>query len=242
MNNLKISVVIPTLNEEKYLEKTLLSFKNQTFRDFELVISDGGSTDRTVSIAQKYTKKIVVAHNTNVCQARDRGLKEASGEILVGADADTYYPPNHLKSIADEFGKAENVVAVTGRAKFVDGPRWCTVFLKIFYSFAYFIYKISGFVLYSPAFNLSYRKDIFLKIGGYNTNLDFGGDELDVLRRLKKEGKVVLSANLMPQTSGRRFTVGIFTFLLKHVFYYYWLNYLFGRIFNRPLTKAKPVR
>lgn len=237
-----VSVVIPTLNEEKYLSICLDSLRNQTFKNYEIIISDGGSTDDTRTIAKKYTDKIVIVTNSNVCKARDAGLRETEGEIIVGADADTYYPPDHLESIYEEFNKEENIVAVTGRAKVTNGPLWAILFWKIFYSIAYAVYKLTGIVLYSPAFNLSFRRDVFLKLGGYNTNLDFGGDELDVLRRLKKVGKAVLSSKLMPQTSGRRFKVGIVTFLFKHVLYYYSLNYLFGRVFHRPLTRAKPVR
>lgn len=242
MNTQKISVVIPTLNEEKYIENTLLSFKNQTFKDFELIISDGGSTDETIAIARQYTDKIVISQNTNVCQARDKGLQIAQGEIVTGADADTYYPATHLQTIVEEFNKNNNIVAVTGRAKIIDGPLWAKIFWRIFFNLAFIVYKLTGIVLYSPAYNLSYKRQVFLDLGGYNTNLDFGGDELDVLRRLKKVGKVILSEKLMPQTSGRRFKVGILVFLFKHALYYYGLNYLFARIFNRPLTRAQPVR
>lgn len=242
MSKPKISVVIPALNEEKYLPTCLESLKRQTFHDFELIVSDGGSNDKTVKIAQKYGAKTVIVPNSNVCLARDVGLRKAKGEIIVGADADTFYPKNHLQAVLEEFQKNSQVVAVTGKAKMVDGPLWSNILWKAAYMLMEIIYNLTGFITYAPALNLSYKKNVLLSLGGYNTKLDFGGDELDVLARLKKKGKVVFSSRLGPVTSGRRYRVGLFTFFFKHMLYYYWLNYIIGKITGKALTRAKPVR
>jgi len=101
---------------------------------------------------------------------------------------------------------------------------------------------LTGKVLYAPAYNLSYRREKLLELGGYDTELDFGGDELDVTRRLKRVGKIAFSENLCPRTDGRRYKVGFFTFLFKHALFYYSLNYFLARYFHKSLIKAKPVR
>lgn len=242
MSQPKISVVIPTLNEEKYLSVCLESFKKQTFSDFEIIISDGGSIDKTIEIAKKYTNKIIVIEDSNVCLARDKGTRLAQGEVIVGTDADTFYPPNHLEIILSEFQKNKDTVAVTGKIKIADCPIWWIPIWKLTYSLVEIIYKITGVVLYAPALNLSFRKDAFLKAGGYNTRLDFGGDELDFLGRLKGRGKIVFTNLLCPTTSGRRYKVGFFVFFFKHALFYYWLSYLSGKILGRSLIRAKPVR
>ena len=77
---MKISVVIPTYNEAKYLPTALESFKNQTFKDYELIIADGKSSDDTEKIARKYTSNFITVKNSNVVKARDAGLKAAKGE------------------------------------------------------------------------------------------------------------------------------------------------------------------
>src|SRR3989344_4939756 len=92
------STVIPTFNEEKYLPKCLVSLSRQSFQDFEIIIVDGGSSDQTVEIARKYKRlikqniSIFVVKDSNVVIARDKGMRMANGEIIVGIDADTIYP------------------------------------------------------------------------------------------------------------------------------------------------------
>jgi len=238
----KISVVIPAYNEEKYLTVALDSFKNQTFKDFELIIADGGSTDRTEKITQKYNAKFITVKNSNVVRARDAGLKAARGEILVGADADTFYPPNHLATIFKKYESDGEIVALTGAAKMVNGPWWGVLIWDWTYKIIALFYRLTGKVLYAPAYNLSYRREKLLELGGYDTELDFGGDELDVTRRLKRVGKIAFSENLCPRTDGRRYKVGFFTFLFKHALFYYSLNYFLARYFHKSLIKAKPVR
>lgn len=240
---MKISVVIPTLNEEKYLPATLESLKKQTFKDFEIIISDGGSVDKTISIAKQFGAKTIVTSDSNICLARDAGLKKATGEIIVGADADTIYPPTHLQTIYEEFLKNNEVVAVTGKAKMINGPWWGIFMWEIIYSVIKLVFNLTGYLLYAPAYNLSFKKEALLKLDGYNTKLDWGGDELDVLKRLRKVGKTVFSNRLSPPlTDGRRYNVGFFIFLFRHVFYYYWFNYLTAKITGKAKIRTKPVR
>ena len=238
----EISVVIPVFNEEKYIKTALESFKNQTFKDFELIVADGGSTDDTEKISRIYNAKFITTKNSNVVKARDAGLRQAGGEILVGADADTFYPPDHLENIANVYQENEKIVAVTGRAKMVKGPLWGVIIWDIIYKIIGIVFRLTGIVLYAPAYNLSYRRKVFLDLGGYDTSLDFGGDELDVLARLKKVGKAVFSPELCPRTDGRRYKVGFFTFLFKHALYYYGLNYFLAKHFRKSVIRAKPVR
>ena len=242
------STVIPTFNEEKYLPKCLVSLSRQSFQDFEIIIVDGGSSDQTVEIARKYKRlikqniSIFVVKDSNVVIARDKGMRMANGEIIVGIDADTIYPGNYLKNIAGAFQHYHDTIAVVGPGKLSQAPLWATLFWQATYTVIKLIYRCIGFIMYAPAFNLSYRKDVFLAKGGYDTTLDFGGDELDVLERLKTYGKVMYLPNIEPITSGRRYQVGMFRFFFQHAFYYYWLNYILRKYFGKRVIRAKPVR
>lgn len=236
-----VSVVIPTLNEEKYLPIPLESYKHQTYKNFEVVISDGNSTDRTQNIAREYGARVVTEHNTTVTMARQKGADATQGEIIVGSDADTKYPPDHLKRIVMHF-EDPAVVAVGSGGVFEKKPWWCYLGWKINYAVIEWFYRLTGVVLYIPAFNLSYRKSAFKKIGGYNTYLDFGGDELDILDRLKKAGKIIYDPKLYAYPSSRRAKEGFWRLMIKHTLIDYYGGYLVAKIFKKPLIKGKPIR
>lgn len=91
-------------------------------------------------------------------------------------------------------------------------------------------------------FNLSFRRETFLNAGGYDTNLDFGGDEWDPLARLKKLGTVIYDPEAFMYVGLRRYRVGFFKWFFVHNLYYYILNYQLARLFKRVLIRAKPVR
>lgn len=91
----KISVIIPIYNVEEYLEKCLNSVINQTYKNLEIILIDDGSTDKSGEICDKYAKKdkrIIVIHkeNSGVADARNRGLKIATGEYFGFVDSDDY--------------------------------------------------------------------------------------------------------------------------------------------------------
>lgn len=101
MNNPKISVIVPVYNVEKYLRRCIDSILAQTFSDFELLLIDDGSKDRSGDICDEYALKdqrIKVFHNSNqgASAARNFGLSKAKGEYVSFIDSDdwmesTYY-------------------------------------------------------------------------------------------------------------------------------------------------------
>lgn len=99
MSTTFISAIIPTLNEEKYLESCLKAIKNQTFRNFETIV-DAMSTDSTLNVAKKYTDKILVVERKGAGHGRNCGAAIAKGEILIFVDADTIVPSHLFDSIA----------------------------------------------------------------------------------------------------------------------------------------------
>lgn len=237
-----VSVVIPTLNEEKYLPHCLLSLTKQTYKNFEIIVSDGGSTDNTIQAAKSFKAKIVIIPHSTITIARQKGVAEALGDIIVGADADTTYPPNHLEMIVSDFQKDQNIVAVGGGGEFESKPWWVHISWRAAYFIFGKIFQWLGVVVYAPAFNLSFKKNVFNKIGGYNTYLDFGGDELDMLARLKRVGRVYFDVRLHPNPSSRRAKVGFWSMLIKHTLIDYYLNYFLAKIFKKPILRGKPVR
>lgn len=96
---LKISIIVPIYNGEKYLERCVESIKNQTHKNIEVILIDDGSNDDSPKICKKYEKndfriKYIRQENSGVSVARNRGIKEASGEWLIFVDADDMIAPN----------------------------------------------------------------------------------------------------------------------------------------------------
>jgi glycosyltransferase involved in cell wall biosynthesis len=96
----KISIIIPSLNEEKYLPKLLNSIKNQTFSDYEIILADAGSKDQTVEIAKSFGVKVVPGGMPGV--GRNSGAKVASGEFLFFFDSDVFLPNDFLEKAYSE--------------------------------------------------------------------------------------------------------------------------------------------
>jgi glycosyltransferase involved in cell wall biosynthesis len=107
------SIIIPSLNEEKYLPKLLTDLSNQTFKDFEVIVVDGKSTDHTVSKAREFAKilpslKVITSNTRHVCAQRNLGAKEAQADILIFSDADNRLPPYFLQGIKYRYETTES--------------------------------------------------------------------------------------------------------------------------------------
>jgi len=98
---MEISVIVPTLNEENYLEDCLKSILRQTFprNEYEIIVSDGSSEDRTVEIANKYADRVVVSKKRGIWWGRNYGAKFARGRFLVFIDADTKIKEDYLETV-----------------------------------------------------------------------------------------------------------------------------------------------
>jgi glycosyltransferase involved in cell wall biosynthesis len=237
-----VSVVIPTLQEGKYLRRCLESLAKQSYTSYETTIVDGGSTDETIDIAREFGTKIMPAPGSTMVIARQIGAEAARGEIIVGADADTYYPEDHLARVVANFERDARIVAVGGIGVFEPEPWWCYwIWVATYFIYAT-IYRLTGSVIYVAASNFSYKKAAFEQIGGYTTYLEVAGDELDILAKLKKAGKVAFDRQLVVYPSSRRARYGFFSYYLRFGIIGYGFGYLLARIFKRIVIKYTPVR
>ena len=114
----KISVIIPVYNSDKYLDKCLNSIINQKFKDYEIIIINDGSTDNSKNIIDEFKqnhKNIVIIdkENEGIGKARNDGIKKATGEYITFVDSDDYIKEDMLKTFY-EFAKKNNLDLVTG--------------------------------------------------------------------------------------------------------------------------------
>jgi len=98
------SIIIPTLNEEKFLPHLLDDLSKQSFRDFEVILVDGQSEDQTVARAKNFetvlpSLKILTSPKRHVCTQRNLGAKSAKADVLIFSDADNRLPPYFLQGI-----------------------------------------------------------------------------------------------------------------------------------------------
>jgi glycosyltransferase involved in cell wall biosynthesis len=200
----KVSVIIPAFNEEKFLGNCLLSLKEQNFKDFEIIVVDNNSTDKTTEIAKKFGAILVSEKNQGVAFARNKGAKIAKGEILAFTDADTILPKNWLSRIREEFKRDKELIAFGGSCQFYSGP----ISLKLASKFLLKPFLILD-KFFSGGFNLmgcnmAIKREAFFKVGGFNENLKLNED-VEISYRLRKMGKVKFDPNFKVKTSGRRF-------------------------------------
>jgi peptidoglycan/xylan/chitin deacetylase (PgdA/CDA1 family) len=199
-----ISVVIPTLNEERFIGECLESLNNQDYKgEYEIIVADNGSTDATVDIARSYGAKVVLCpEKKSVSHARQAGADAARGDIIAQADADTVYPRDWLTKIADHFASHPDSAALAGRFFYKDPPSWAW--------FEYFlrnwINRLSMALLHIPLLvsgaTFAFCKRAFLNIGGYGVN-SFSADQLDISSRLSKAGRVYYDRYFYVLTSSR---------------------------------------
>lgn len=121
-NNLKLSIIIPVYNVEKYLSKCLESIVNQTYNNLDIIIIDDGSTDSSGKICDEYSKidkRIKIFHQTNqgVSAARNKGIDLATGEYLTFIDSDDWIEKDYFEKAVEYLNKFNPVVMINNYLK-----------------------------------------------------------------------------------------------------------------------------
>lgn len=177
-----LSIIIITKNEEIMLPRLLESIKQQDFKDYEVIISDAKSTDKTRDIARKYNCRIVEGGLPST--GRNSGAKAAKKDILLFLDADVILPPEFLSKNIKEFND-RNLVSAT--ALYV--PLSKKIIDKILHhSYNYFARTIQYISPHAAGFCIFIKRDVFIKVGGFNENVRFAEDHA-LVNQSKKHGK-----------------------------------------------------
>jgi glycosyltransferase involved in cell wall biosynthesis len=199
-----ISIVIPALNEEKLLPDCLKSLKQQNWKgDFEIIVVDNGSIDNTALVANAFNVLVVSCLKKGVAYARQAGVEAAKGEIIVQVDADTIYPSNWLARIDTDFSRQKDYVAIAGRYVYIEPAKWAP--LEIIYRkyFNKLGILILGFPPAVSGANFAFRRQAFMKSGGYDPKSLYP-DQWGIAHRLSKFGPINYDHRLVATTSSRR--------------------------------------
>ena len=214
---MKVSVVIPAYNEEKYIKKCLTSVINQVVPADEIIVVNNNSIDKTEAIARKLGVKVVEENIQGMTPARNRGFNSAKYEIIARCDADTVVPKDWIKKIKSNFKKGD-IDAVSGPVFFNDSK-----FLKststVPSSLAWKSFKLvskGGKYLTGP--NMSISKDIWEKVKDI-VNLDDKKVHEDIdlsLKIAKVHGRIGYDPTLIVGISARRLKKHPESFFLEY--------------------------
>ena len=195
---MKISLVIPAYNEEKYIGACLESIEKYGKDFFEVIVINNGSDDRTGEIARSFSfVRLVNEPTKGLPRARQRGLEEAKGDLIAYVDADTKIPENWVSKINKE------LVCLSGPYVCYDASLPLRFFMWIYFTLlAVPTYFIIGYMAISG--NLVMKKNILESIGGFDHNISFYGDDTDIAKRASAIGKVKFMKNFYMYTSARR--------------------------------------
>jgi glycosyltransferase involved in cell wall biosynthesis len=237
-----ISIIIPTLNEEKYLPQLLDSIKEQDFKDYEIIVADAGSKDKTVDIAKKYG--CLVVKGGLLPAGRNRGADVARGDVLLFLDSDSLLPHKEfLKNAINEFEK-RGLSCAGFPLRPYDGKLIDRLALGVWNVLAYVTQRF----LPHAAAAILIKKDLHYKIKGFDEEIVFVEDH-PYVREAGKISKFGFIKNEPVYVSVRRYIKdGRFNVYFKYMlagFYIIFIGpiksdifkYKFGHYDNKPKDK-----
>ena len=249
-NRMKISFVIPAYNEEAYIGACLTSIAKELARtpcEVEVVVVNNASTDATRALAERFAGvRVVDEPHKGLVRARKAGFDATSGELVANIDADTIMPEGWLQTVLTEFAKNKNLVALSGPYRYYDLSTWHRVQINVFYVFTWVLHVLNQYVLRAGAIvqggNFVIRRDAWERAGGFDTSIEFYGEDTDVAKRLSKVGLVVWTWRLPMYTSGRRLAKeGLVYMSFKYSANYFWMTFL-GRPFSKTYIDVRSER
>lgn len=189
MKQPKISVIVPSFNQEKFLEETLLSVLDQNYPNLELIIIDGGSTDGSVEIIKRYEDRVsywVSEPDGGQTPGLIKGFNRATGEIQCWLNSDDLHMPHTLKEVAEFFQKNPSADAVYGNTIWVD-ENTIPIREQREIPFNKFIWMYT--YNYIPGQSMFWRSEIYKNVGGLDPNFNLAMDA-DLWIRFSEKGKI----------------------------------------------------
>lgn len=210
METLRFSVIIPTLNEEKFLPNLLQSLADQTEKSFEVIVVDGKSKDKTIAVAESFTKRVplrvIPCERASLPMQRNKGAAVALGEWFVFVDADSILLPHFIDRIAEFINEEKPSFFTTWFRpdSEVPGDAMITLLANMTVEGSLILHRP-----FTPGPLSIISSDIFQRVGGYDEahtfqeDMDFGlrahnlGFSMSILRealcvwslrRIRKEG------------------------------------------------------
>lgn len=209
-HNIKFSIITVTKNSEKYLEKNILSVRNQTYKNFEHIIVDGNSKDKTKKILKKYRKdlKIISENDNGIYHAMNKGIRLATGDVICILNSDDFYYRNALAIINRYFEKNPEIDFVFGTTIKYNKVKHGFYPWKIHWTFGFYSSHSVGFFI---------KKRSQKKVGFYKTKYKCSSD-YDLFYRMIVKKKMKGLATTKKEIVGY-FRPGGFSDKVKYIDY-----------------------
>jgi glycosyltransferase involved in cell wall biosynthesis len=211
MMPLRLSAIVCAYNEERTLPAAVHSLFAQTRPPDEVIVVNNASTDRTREVVEHIPGvRVVEEPLRGLVRARARGLATATADVLVYIDADCRAPLKLLERMERLFLRSPEIVAITGPYRFYDWDWIGIAGARIYdYTLAPFAQLTAQYVLRMGAVlyggNFAVRRSALDAIHGFDTSIEFHGEDTNLGRRLAAVGKVKLSNACYIYTSARRY-------------------------------------
>ena len=209
INNPLVSVVVPVMNMERTIDSTLRSLLLQTYENREIIVVDGGSTDRTKDIVKKHSVKLIESEGKGLSYDRNLGIQNSRGKIVAFIDADCVADKDWLKYLIQNY-TFDSIAGCGGEILPYSTPYVDYVPQTLVERFAckkhihpryYFKTEkpvelkrvendfLSGCIMTA---NASYRKDILTKVEGFDNTLSESGEDIDLCYKIHDMGLKII--------------------------------------------------
>ncbi|HRH45599.1 MAG TPA: glycosyltransferase [Pyrinomonadaceae bacterium] len=194
-----VSIVIPCYNQAHFLGEAIESILNQTYQNFEIIVVNDGSTDNTSQVAKSFPKvEIIEQDNAGLAQSRNNGLERSNGEFIVFLDSDDKLFPNALEIGVKYLNNRPECAFVSGLCERIsqEGNPLTTI-QPIIDESDYYEALLRTNYIWAPS-NPMYRRSIFEKISGYNTELSPAAD-YEIYLRIARQFPIYHHAHLITE-------------------------------------------
>ena len=202
---MKVSVVIPVYNEEKYIKNCLDSLMKQEEKPDEIIVIDNNCTDKTVSIVKKYKGiKIIQEKKQGMIPARNTGFNEAKNEIIAKCDADTILPLNWIKNIKNSFSQDASIIGISMPIRLDIPFIGQSISIALFYIYLLIPRLMIGFYPFlGPSYAI--KKTVWNEVKDRICLDDkIVHEDIDLSLHVKKYGKIYHDGNIIIASSARR--------------------------------------
>ncbi len=213
-----LSVLVPALNEERYLPACLRALRAQTLPPdlYEVIVADNNSSDATADVARAWGACVVREPVKSVARARQRASEAAQGRILASTDADTLVPPDWLARIAHDMARYADLGAVCGPVYWADGRPHERFIMKHPVTWALALSNHTGHNWWMGS-NFAIRAEVFRRVGGFRGYDPRGlvGEDGYLSWQVSHLAPVLFDPQLAVYTSARRLREGYLNYLRR---------------------------